>query len=80
MQKSKKEDIMDNFQEIDKKYSTKITSLINQIKNAKSEKEKTKILKQIKDIKNKYILKLDGKHETKKIYKKNRERKGNKKL
>ncbi len=80
MQKSKKEDIMDNFQEIDKKYSIKISSLINQLKNTKSEKEKKKILKQIKDIKIKYILKLDGKHETKKIYKKNRERKGNKKL
>ncbi len=65
----KKEDIMDNFQKIDKKYSTKITSLINQIKNAKSEKEKTKILKQINDIKNKYLHTLDEKQKTKKTYK-----------
>ena len=53
MQKSKKEDIMDNFQEIDKKYSIKISSLINQLKNTKSEKEKKKKLKKKKDKKKK---------------------------
>jgi hypothetical protein len=48
MQKSKKEDIMDNFQEIDKKYSIKISSLINQLKNTKTKKKNIKTNKRYK--------------------------------